>query len=215
MMTLKSMGLSRVLYFLFAALAGLSVLMALLSLGSEFSIGGGQPFIRGWVTTVQEPADPPVVLPHPDGSGDLKVYSFNQPRFVVLEFANMGSMLQSRYLGHIVLQKLGWALIIFILYQFMRIFRNLDRGEIFREDNIRRVRYIGLALPAIPICNYAASRLLSGISYTADGHTITTAVAGGQMEYILMAGLLAMVIFALVEIFRNGARLQQEQELTI
>lgn len=215
MMTSKSMGLTRVLYFLFAGFTGFAILFVLFNLGAEFSIGGGQPFIRGWVTTVQEPAAPPVVLPHPDGSGDLKVYSLNQPKFIMLKFADMGSMLQSRYLGQILLQKMAWVLIVFILYQFMRIFRNLDRGEIFRDDNIRRIRYIGLALPAIPVCNYAASRLLSGITYTADGHTITTAVAAGQMEYILMGGLLAMVIFALVEIFRNGAQLQQEQELTI
>ena len=215
METLKSIRLSRALYWIFAGLTGFAVLFVLLNLSAEFSIGGGQPFIRGWVTTVQEPAAPPVLLPHPDGSGDLKIYQFNQPRFITLQFADMGSMLQSRYLGHILLQKLGWALTIVVLYQFMRIFRNLDRGQIFREENIRRIRHIALAVPAIPLAGFAASRLLAGITYAVDGHTVTTAAPAGQFEYVFAAGLLALVIFALVEIFRNGAQPQQEQELTI
>lgn len=212
---LKYFRLSRVLYFLFAGLTGFATLFALLNLSAEFAIGGGQPFIRGWVTTVQEPAASPVLLPHPDGSGDLKVYNFNQPKFITLEFADMGSLLQSRYLGHILFQKLSWVLVIMVLYQFTRIFRNLDRGLIFREENIRRIRYIALTMPAIPIAGFAASRMLAGITYTAEGHTITTAAPVAQFEYILMGGLLALVILALVEIFRTGAQLQQEQELTI
>ena len=211
----KKIGLSRVVYLLFACLTGGAIVLMLLNVTSEFGMVHGQPFIRGWVTTIQEPAAPPVLLPHPDGSGDLKVYQFNQPKFITVAFADMGSLLQSRYIGHIFFQKLSWIMGIIVLYQFMRIFRNLDRGLVFREDNIRRIRYIALAIPAIPIANFAASRLLAGITYTVEGHTITTAVPVAQFEFILFSSLLALVIFALVEIFRSGAQLQQEQELTI
>jgi Protein of unknown function (DUF2975) len=215
MKTKKNVRLSQMLHYVFIGLTVSAAVLMLLNLSAEFGIGGGQPFVRGWVTTVQEPAAAPVLLPHPDGSGDLKVYSFNQPKFVTLQFDNMSSLLQSRYLGQLLLQKLGWVLVIVILYQFMRIFRNLDRGLIFREENIRRIRYIALAVPAVAIANFAASRLLAGITYTAEGHTITTAAPAAQFEFILFSGLLALVILALVEIFRNGAQLQQEQDLTI
>jgi hypothetical protein len=213
--TVKSFGLSRVLYLLFAALTVFAALFALLNLSAEFSIGGGRPFIRGWVTSVQEPAAAPVLLPHPDGSGDLKVYSYSQPKFIFLEFADMGALLQSRYLGHIFFQKLSWILGILVLYQFTRIFRNLDRGQIFRDENIRRIKFIALAVALVPVTGFAASRMLSGITYTAEGHTVRTAVPVAQMEYIIAGGVLALVILALVEIFRNGVQLQQEQELTI
>lgn len=215
METVKRFRLSGILYWFFTALAAAALLFVMLNLSAEFSIGGGKPFIRGWVTTVQEPAAPPVLLPHPDGSGDLKVYSFSQPHFVFLEFADMGAMLQSRYLGHIIFQKTSWALIILILYQFARIFRNLDRRQIFQEDNIRRIKWIALAVAIIPVTNFAASRLLSGITYEAGGHTITTAPGPSQIEYVVAGAILAFVILALVEIFRQGVQLQQEQELTI
>lgn len=215
MKTSKKISVSRVLYYLFAGLTVSTALFLVLNLSAQFSIGGGKPCIRGWVIMVQEPADPPVVLPQTGENGQLKVYNLNQPKFISLEFADMGSLLQSRYLGQIVLQQLSWVLCIFVLYQFTRIFRNLDRGEIFREENIRRIRYIALAIPAIPITGFAASRILAGITYTVDGHTITTATPAAQFEYVLFGSLLALVIFALVEIFRSGAQLQQEQELTI
>lgn len=215
METVKSISLARILYWLFAGFTAFAVLFALLNLGAEFSIGGGKPFIRGRVTTVQEPAAAPVLLPHPDGSGDLKVYNFNQPRFIFLEFKDMGAMLQSRFLGQIIFQKLSWALGILILYQFTRIFRDLDRGQIFRENNVRRIKWIALAVAAFPLAGFAASRMLSGISYQAEGHTITTAPPTGQLEYIAAGAILALVILALVKIFQNGVQLQQEQELTI
>ncbi len=213
MQTKKSIGLSKVLRYLFLALSVGGCIFLLLELSAYFGIGGGGPFIRGWVTTIAE--QNPVVLPHPDGSGDLKIYNFGSNKLVMVEFANMSAFLQGRYLGYILFQNLAWVLGIFILYQMFRIFQNLDLGATFRSDNTRRIRHIALAVLAFPIVRYIAARMMLGITYEAQGHQITTARSPIFTEDLLLGGLLALVIFALAEVFRNGTQLQQEQDLTI
>lgn len=213
MKTEKSIGLLKALRYIFLALSVGGCIFLLLNLSAYFGIGGGGPFIRGWVTTIAE--QNPVVLPHPDGSGDLKVYNFGSNKLVMLEFANMSAFLKARTLSYILFQNLASVLGIFVLYQMFRIFRNLDLGATFHRENTRRIRLIALAVLAFPIVRFIAAQLLAGITYEAQGHQITTARPPIFTEALLLGGLLSLVIFALAEVFRNGHHLQQEQDLTI
>lgn len=213
MKTEKSIGLPKVLRYVFLGLSVAGCIVLLLDLSAYLGIGGHGPFIRGWVTTVAE--NNPVVLPHPDGSGDLKMYNFGTQKLVMLEFASMSAFLHARYLGYILFQNLAWVLGIFVLYQMFRIFRSLDLGATFRSNNTRRIRHIALAVLAFPIVRYIAVQLLVGITYEAQGHQISTVRPPIFTEGLLLGGLLALVIFALAEVFRNGSQLQQEQDLTI
>ncbi len=213
MKTEKRIGLPKVLHYVFLGLSIAGCVLLLLNLLAYFGIAGDGPFIRGWVTTVVE--NKPIVLPHPDGSGDLKMYNFGEQKLVILEFANMSGFLQARYLGYILFQNMAWVLGIFVLYQMFRIFRNLDIGATFRSDNTSRIRRIAIAVLAFPIVRYFAAQLMSGIAYEAQGHQITVARLPIFTESLLLGGLLSLVIFALAEVFRSGAQLQQEQDLTI
>lgn len=213
MKTPSSIGLPKVLHYVFLGLSIAGALLLLLNLSAYFGLGGNGPFIRGWVTTVTE--NNPVAVPHPDGSGDFKMYNFGEQKLVMLEFNNMSAFLQTRYLGYILFQNLAWVLGIIILYQMFRIFRNLDLGATFRSDNTRRIKVIALAVLMFPIVRYLAERLMADITYEAQGHLITTARLPIFTETLALGALLSLVIFALAEVFRSGAQLQQEQDLTI
>lgn len=210
----KKIPFTRVLHYLFLSLTAATALLLLLNLSAYFGISSDGPFIRGWVTTVTEQTQP-TLLPHPDGGGDFKLYNFGEQRLVMLEFDDMSGLLKARYLGYLFFQNLTWVLAVYMLFQITRIFRNLDRGQFFKEENTRRVRRIALAVLFFPLAGHIASRILAGLTYEAGGHTITTALPAVHFDNLFLGVLSALVIFALVEIFNKGAQLQQEQDLTI
>lgn len=213
MKTDKNFRLLKVLRYVFLVLCVGSGVFLLLNLTCYFGISSDGPFIRGWVTTLAE--NNPVVIPHPDGSGDLKMYNMGAQKLVMVEFANLSGMMQARYLGYILFQNLAWVLAIWVLYEMFRIFRNLDLGATFHTENTHRIRRMALAVLAFPMVRYIAAQIMSGIVYEAQGHQITSARLPLFSESLLLGGLLSLVIFGLAEVFRNGTQLQQEQDLTI
>lgn len=213
MKTDKKVSLLKVLHYVFLGLCIAGCILLILNLSAYFGLGGNGPFIRGWVTTIAE--NKHEAFPNPDGSGDFKIYNFGTQKLLMLEFSDMSAFLQTRYLSYILFQNLAWVLCISVLYQMFRIFRNLDLGATFRSDNTRRIRFIALAVLIFPITRYFTAQIMAGITYEVQGHQITTAPLPIFNESLLLGGLLSMVIFALAEVFRSGAQLQQEQDLTI
>lgn len=213
MQTTKNIALPRILHYLFLSLTCFGAIWWLLNLSAYIRVGDNGPTIRGWVTTAGDYQH--TVVPHPDGSGDLKMYNWGERKFVMLEFSEMQGILKWRYLGYILLENLKYILVVFGLYQMYRIFRNLDRNLMFRDENIRRIRLIAVAVMIFPIASQVASRIIAGVTYEAEGHLIKTAIPPLLSEQLVLGGLLALILFALAEVFRNGAILQQEQDLTI
>jgi len=210
--TLK-ITLLRVLHYVFMGLMVAGIALFVLNQGNYFGITDGQPSIQGWVTAVGD--HQPVTLPNPEGSGALNIYNFNQQQFLTMEFASRSDLFKPRYTGYILFQNLAWLFGILVLYQMLRIFRNLDRGVTFQPENIRRVRYIAFMIPAIPLAAFLASRTLAGIVRALPGYQSLGVKPANSVEEIVFSGLIALLIFALVEIFQRGAHLQQEQDLTV
>ncbi|MGI8840361.1 MAG: DUF2975 domain-containing protein [Caulobacteraceae bacterium] len=99
---------------------------------------------------------------------------------------------------------LGGAII--IVGRLRRIFQTLIAGDPFHPDNVRRLRTIAGALAILEVGRYAAAGLsrmvLEGRVHVGGGVSFTTWFA-------------VLVIVVLAEIFREGARLRGEAELTI
>jgi len=205
--------LLRVLHYVFMGLMVAGIVLFVLNQGNYFGITDGQPSIQGWVTAVGD--HQPVTLQNPEGSGALNIYNFNQQQFLTMEFSSWSDLFKPRYLGYILFQNLAWLFGILVLYQMLRIFRNLDRGVTFQQENIRRVRYIAFMIPAIPLAAFLASRTLAGIVRALPGYQSLGVKPANPFEDIVFSGLIALLIFALVEIFQRGAHLQQEQDLTV
>lgn len=88
-----------------------------------------------------------------------------------------------------------------------RIFVTLTAGDPFHPDNVRRLRLVGVIFGGLEVGRYilgaALSLMMPGQIKTVEGSlNLTTWFA-------------VLVIFVLAEVFREGARLRNEAELTI
>ena len=95
-----------------------------------------------------------------------------------------------------------------ILRNLRMIFRTLTMGDPFQPGNVRRLRQIGLILAVVTVGVWLGQAL------------VATRLAKGVMESqglgdLLTPGFSVMIVLVLAEVFREGARLRREAELTI
>ena len=94
-----------------------------------------------------------------------------------------------------------------ILRSLRKIFRTLTLGDPFQPENVRRLRQVGVILAVVTGGVYAAQ-------------LVTARIAPGVLSPQGLSDLLTpvfsvLVVFVLAEVFREGARLRRESELTI
>ena len=101
---------------------------------------------------------------------------------------------------------LYFAIIQFVIGRVRRLFTTLTAGDPFHPDNVIRLRAIGIGLAALE----AANEL---------GHVGTPLLLTGSwrasVNLDVTAWFAVIVVFVLAEVFREGARLRREAELTI
>jgi hypothetical protein len=95
--------------------------------------------------------------------------------------------------------------VLVIVGSLRRIFTTLTAGDPFHPDNVTRLRLIGLMLAGLELGRYA----FWAISAWLPG------VTRDQPSLSLTAWFSVLVVFVLAEVFREGARLRREAELTI
>jgi hypothetical protein len=96
--------------------------------------------------------------------------------------------------------------VLVIVNRLRKIFATLTAGDPFDPENVRRLRVIGVMLGALELSRYAAALITTWIA-PREFHP-----AGGVS---LTAWFAVLVVFVLAEVFREGARLRREAELTI
>ncbi|WP_309088258.1 DUF2975 domain-containing protein [Phenylobacterium sp.] len=87
-----------------------------------------------------------------------------------------------------------------------RIFATLTAGDPFHPDNVARLRLIGAILAGLELGRYAL---------WAVGAWVLPDVTDVEPNFSLTAWFSVLVVFVLAEVFREGARLRREAELTI
>lgn len=95
--------------------------------------------------------------------------------------------------------------ILVIVGSLRRIFTTLTAGDPFHPDNVARLRLIGLMLAGLELGRYAVWAV----------GTLLPGVERNQPSMGLTAWFSVLVVFVLAEVFREGARLRREAELTI
>lgn len=95
---------------------------------------------------------------------------------------------------------------IVVVSRLRAIFATLIEGDPFHPDNARRLRVIGGALAALELGRYAVASVTHAFLHGAIH-------IGGSVS--LTTWFAVLVIFVLAEVFREGARLRGEAELTI
>jgi hypothetical protein len=96
--------------------------------------------------------------------------------------------------------------VLVIVARLRQIFATLMAGDPFHPDNVLRLRVIGLALGGLELVRYAV---------WAVGDLILPGQTTVDHDFSLTAWFSVLVVFVLAEVFREGARLRREAELTI
>jgi hypothetical protein len=84
--------------------------------------------------------------------------------------------------------------------------KTLTEGDPFQPENVGRLRLIGLGLIGLEAANMP---LRAALNWMAPSR------AGAIVSFNLTAWFAVLVVFVLAEVFREGARLRREAELTI
>lgn len=110
------------------------------------------------------------------------------------------------YTGGVAAASLYMAGILVIVGTLRRIFMTLTAGDPFHPDNVARLRLIGAMLAALELGRYVVA---------AVGRWLLPGVSKVDADMSLTAWFSVLVVFVLAEVFREGARLRREAELTI
>ncbi|MFN3859316.1 MAG: DUF2975 domain-containing protein [Caulobacter sp.] len=96
--------------------------------------------------------------------------------------------------------------VVLIVGTLRKLFTTLTAGDPFHPDNVARLRLIGLILAGLELGRYLfwimAAVIMPGVNRAEVGLNLTTWFS-------------VMVVFVLAEVFREGARLRRDAELTI
>ncbi|MEQ1709104.1 MAG: DUF2975 domain-containing protein [Terricaulis sp.] len=106
---------------------------------------------------------------------------------------------------------LGGGLI--IVGRLRRLFDSFTSGEPFRRENANHLRVIWIAMLVIEIARYVLLGVVSAIFATVG--TPDGAKANFDVNIDLSTWMSILILIVLAEVFREGARLKEEQELTI
>jgi len=98
------------------------------------------------------------------------------------------------------------VVVLVIVERLRRIFATLTAGDPFHPENVRRLRVIGLMLIALEVVRYPVALAKLWLFPHADGLSFSPNPT---------AWFAVLVVFVLAEVFREGARLRREAELTI
>ncbi|MEI9903258.1 MAG: DUF2975 domain-containing protein [Asticcacaulis sp.] len=94
-----------------------------------------------------------------------------------------------------------------IMHWTRQVFHTLAEGDVFHPDNTRRLRWIGFGLGGLEIFGYLARAFAEGVY-----HLHFEPVYGLRAVTTWFS---VMVVFVLAEVFKEGARLRREADLTI
>jgi hypothetical protein len=211
-MTIKrKITLEKILRYVFFGLSISGGILVLLNLVACLGTGGEGPIIRGWVHYGHRPVQPELLAM---ASGQIKIYNMSQIQFAVVHFESLGAMLRGIPLVYLLFQVLLELSVVMVLYQLMQIFRSLDEGDVFRSNNLTRMRHIAYAILTYSLLTLLNAHLLA-VYIQGSGDTLRSAYSYLTIERLLGGILVALIVFALQKAFSLGTQLQQEQDLTI
>lgn len=95
--------------------------------------------------------------------------------------------------------------VLLIIGALRRTFGTLTAGDPFHPDNVGRLRFVALMLAVLELGRYAVWGISAWLPWVSDV----------EPTFGLTAWFSVLVVLVLAEVFREGARLRRESELTI
>jgi len=99
-----------------------------------------------------------------------------------------------------------------IVWRLRKLFESFSTGEPFRRENAKHLRVIWMTMLAIEIARYLLMALTGALVAT-FGEPDLEATYSLSVDLSTWGSILILIVLA--EVFREGARLKEEQELTI
>jgi hypothetical protein len=99
--------------------------------------------------------------------------------------------------------------LVVILNRIRRIMETLVRGDPFHPANVARLRWVGAAMIGLEAAAWGLRALLEAVGPRG------VASRAGDGWFNPTAWFAVLVVFVLAEVFREGARLRRDSELTI
>ena len=100
-----------------------------------------------------------------------------------------------------------------IVWRLQRLFDSFSSGEPFRKENAHHLRAIWITMLGIELARYALLGLTGVLLATTNTSLGEDAEFGVRIDFSTWMSILILIVLA--EVFREGARLKEEQELTI
>ena len=143
-----------------------------------------------------------MLLAHPDGA------MVNVNQLQGLE-GKVRAMLARPWVMPVIILLINIVIIgyILILKCLRQVFATLAIGDPFHPDNVVRLQYIGALLVGLELLGY----LFSAYFWVLD----PTLLRDEKPSISLSGWFSILVVFVLAEVFREGARLRREAEMTI
>lgn len=103
----------------------------------------------------------------------------------------------------------------FIVHRLRLIFITLKAGDPFVPDNAAHLRAIAIAIAIYQLISYASAGMIA-MFFTVFGRPVESGInLSAEFSLNLGAWFAVAVLFVLAEVFREGARLRDEQKFTI
>jgi hypothetical protein len=99
------------------------------------------------------------------------------------------------------------GVLLLVVNRLRRVFGTLTAGDPFRPENVNRLRTVGFALIVMEGLGFLIHRLAAAL--------VPAKTASVSLSLNLTGAFAILVVFVLAEVFREGARLRREAELTI
>ena len=151
-----------------------------------------------------------------DRSGQKLAVEFDGPTRVKL-FASSVDDSKSLSTGHRVVSVFVLATYFALSLYFVKLLRDIvgtvDRNDPFVDENARRVRSIGILIIAYGMMESLSQLALSGYAdsmVVPDGFNLN-----GRLELNVGLLVVGIAVVFLSEVFRHGARIREEQLLTV
>jgi hypothetical protein len=102
-----------------------------------------------------------------------------------------------------------------IVWRLRRLFDSFTSGEPFRRENAQHLRVIWITMVAVELSRYALLTLIGLLLSFVGKPESVESVSFSIDSDNLGSWMSILVLIVLAEVFREGARLKEEQELTI
>lgn len=173
--------------------------------------------IRGYISVIEDNWKPMEVKTLSERCDPT--FLLHKSGFVRFDFQNWKDALDKNSVLYIIFYNLWLLMGLFISFQLYTIFRTLYKKRVFEGKNTSKLRLIASTIIVMPVIKNLSQYFFISFArsnFLLERHTIHLPQNNSFFQFPYMPYLIVgLLIFAVIEIYKEGMRLQSETDLTI